>query len=102
MLPGSEELMGWVIGDHGFSMVLSPQVPNRIAANLVPWLECWLATQGLALPQVETWAIHPGGPRILRAVLKSAGLEPAQIDLSAEVLRQFGNMSSATILFILE
>ena len=102
VLPGSEELMGWIIGDHGFSMVLSPQVPSRIAANLIPWLECWLATQGLALPQVETWAIHPGGPRILRAVLKSAGLEPAQIDLSAEVLRQFGNMSSATILFILE
>ena len=102
VLPGSEELMGWIIGDHGFSMVLSPQVPSRIAANLIPWLECWLATQGLALPQVETWAIHPGGPRILRAVLKSAELQPAQIDLSAEVLHQFGNMSSATILFILE
>ena len=102
VLPGSEELMGWIIGDHGFSMVLSPQVPSRIAANLTPWLECWLATQGLALPQVETWAVHPGGPRILRAVLKSARLEPAQIDLSADVLRQFGNMSSATILFILE
>ena len=102
VLPGSEELMGWIIGDHGFSMVLSPKVPSRIAANLIPWLECWLATQGLALPQVETWAIHPGGPRILRAVLESAGLEPAQIDLSTEVLQQFGNMSSATILFILE
>ena len=102
VLPSSEELMGWIIGDHGFSMVLSPKVPSRIAANLIPWLECWLATQGLALPQVETWAVHPGGPRILRAVLKSAGLQPAQIDLSAKVLRQFGNMSSATILFILE
>ena len=71
-------------------------------AHLRPWLDHWLAGQGLALPEVETWAVHPGGPRILRAVLASAGLQPAQIDLSTEVLSQFGNMSSATILFILE
>ena len=102
VLPGTEELMGWTIEDHGFSMVLSSQVPSRIAANLRPWLDHWLAGQGLALPEVETWAVHPGGPRILRAVLESAGLEPAQIDLSSDVLSQFGNMSSATILFILE
>jgi predicted naringenin-chalcone synthase len=102
VLPGTEDLMGWFIEDHGFSMVLSSQVPNRIAAHLRPWLDHWLAGQGLALPEVETWAVHPGGPRILAAVLESAGLQPAQIDLSTEVLSQFGNMSSATILFILE
>jgi predicted naringenin-chalcone synthase len=102
VLAGTEDLMGWTIEDHGFSMVLSPQVPSRIAAHLRPWLDHWLAGQGLALPEVETWAVHPGGPRILRAVLESAGLQPAQIDLSTEVLSQFGNMSSATILFILE
>ena len=94
--------MGWTIQDHGFSMVLSSQVPSRIAAHLRPWLDHWLAGQGLALQEVETWAVHPGGPRILRAVLESAGLQPAQIDLSTEVLSRFGNMSSATILFILE
>lgn len=102
VLPGTEELMGWVIEDHGFSMVLSSKVPSRIAAQLRPWLEQWLASLGLTLPEVETWAVHPGGPRILAAVLESAGLQPAQIDLSTAVLRQFGNMSSATILFILE
>jgi predicted naringenin-chalcone synthase len=102
VLAATEELMGWTIEDHGFSMVLSSQVPSRIAENLRPWLDHWLAGQGLALPEVETWAVHPGGPRILRAVLESAALQPAQIDLSTEVLSQFGNMSSATILFILE
>ena len=102
VLAGTEDLMGWTIQDHGFSMVLSSQVPSRIAAHLRPWLDHWLAGQGLALPEVETWAVHPGGPRILRAVLESAGLQPAQIDLSTEVLSRFGNMSSATILFILE
>ena len=102
VLPGTEELMGWIIEDHGFSMVLSSKVPSRIAGQLRPWLEQWLASLGLTLPEVETWAVHPGGPRILAAVLESAGLQPAQIDLSTAVLRQFGNMSSATILFILE
>ena len=102
VLAATEELMGWTIEDHGFSMVLSSQVPSRIAENLRPWLDHWLAGQGLALPEVETWAVHPGGPRILRAVLESAALQPAQIDLSTEVLAQFGNMSSATIRFILE
>ncbi|MFO7629693.1 MAG: type III polyketide synthase [Prochlorococcaceae cyanobacterium] len=102
VVPNSEELMGWIIEDHGFSMVLSAQVPSRIAAQLRPWLEHWLAGLGLTLAEVETWAVHPGGPRILGAVLESAGLQPAQIDLSTSVLRQFGNMSSATILFILE
>lgn len=102
VLPGSEELMGWIIEDHGFSMSLSPQVPSRIAAQLRPWLERWLAGLGFTLAEVESWAVHPGGPRILGAVLESAGLQPAQIELSTAVLRQFGNMSSATILFILE
>ena len=102
VLPGTEELMGWIIEDHGFSMVLSSKVPSRIAAQLRPWLEQWLSGLELTLPEVETWAVHPGGPRILAAVLESAGLQPAQIDLSTAVLRQFGNMSSATILFILE
>jgi len=102
VLPGTEELMGWIIEDHGFSMILSSKVPSRIGAQLRPWLEQWLAGLGLTLTEIETWAVHPGGPRILGAVLESAGLQPAQIDLSTAVLRQFGNMSSATILFILE
>ena len=102
VLPGSKDLMGWNIEDHGFSMVLSSKVPSCIASQLRPWLEHWLAGLGLKLPEIETWAIHPGGPRILGAVIESAGLQPCQIDLSTKVLSQFGNMSSATILFILE
>ena len=54
VLAGTEDLMGWTIEDHGFSMVLSSQVPSRIAAHLRPWLDHWLARQGLALPEVET------------------------------------------------
>ncbi|MDA0716829.1 MAG: type III polyketide synthase [Cyanobacteria bacterium] len=102
VLPGTKELMSWIIEDHGFSMVLSSKVPSLIASQLRPWLVHWLAGLGMTLSGIETWAIHPGGPRILRAVIESAGLQPVQIDLSTEVLNKFGNMSSATILFILE
>ncbi len=102
VLADTGHLMGWTIEDHGFSMLLSAQVPSRIATELGPWLEHWLAGLGLTMPELETWAVHPGGPRILAAVLKSAGLEPAQLALSTEVLRELGNMSSATILFILD
>ena len=92
--------MGWlvvVLVWAALHFVIVPRIDD-----LRPWLEQWLAGMGLTLPEVETWAVHPGGPRILGAVLESAGLQPAQIDLSTAVLRQFGNMSSATILFILE
>ena len=80
----------------------APALARRRWQRTPSGLDHWLAGQGLALPEVETWAVHPGGPRILRAVLESAALQAAQIDLSTEVLSQFGNMSSATILFILE
>lgn len=102
VLPDSAALMGWIIEDHGFAMALSAKVPSLIAAQLRPWLDRWLAHQGLELEGIGQWAVHPGGPRILAAVLESAALDPARIDVSTAVLRQFGNMSSATILFILE
>lgn len=102
VLPDSAALMGWIIEDHGFAMALSTRVPSLIAAQLRPWLDRWLEAQGVGLEGIGQWAVHPGGPRILTAVMESAALDPARIDVSTAVLRQFGNMSSATILFILE
>ncbi|EDY38841.1 phloroisovalerophenone synthase [Cyanobium sp. PCC 7001] len=102
VVPASADAMAWIIEDHGFSMALSARVPGLIAARLRPWLEAWLAGHGLSLPAIQHWAVHPGGPRILSAVLESAGLEPGRLDGSREVLRQYGNMSSATVLFILQ
>jgi predicted naringenin-chalcone synthase len=102
VITGTADAMSWKIEDHGFAMTLSPRVPALIGAHLRPWLESWLATQGLSLEAIGSWAVHPGGPRILAAVMESADLDPSLIEPSLSVLRDFGNMSSATILFILD
>jgi predicted naringenin-chalcone synthase len=102
VLPDSREMMSWRIGDHGFQMTLSPQVPGLIERNLRPWLAAWLVEQGLQLEAVAHWAVHPGGPRILRATQDALGLPPDALAVSSQVLRECGNMSSPTILFILD
>jgi predicted naringenin-chalcone synthase len=94
--------MSWTIGDHGFEMELSPRVPDLIRQHLRPWFESWLRRQGLALADIGCWAVHPGGPRILTAVEESLGLGREALGVSREVLAEYGNMSSPTVLFILE
>lgn len=102
LFPGSEEAMTWRIGNHGFAMTLSARVPDLIGAHLRPWIEGWLGGQGLNLGGIRSWAVHPGGPRILQAVEEALELDPATTATSREVLAECGNMSSPTILFILD
>jgi predicted naringenin-chalcone synthase len=102
LVPASAEAMSWAIEDHGFVMGLSPQVPDLIGAHLRHWLEGWLADHHLTLESIGCWAVHPGGPRILSAVTETLELDPALIEPSRSVLRDCGNMSSPTLLFILE
>lgn len=102
VVPHTEELMRWLVRDHGFEMTLSPQVPRVILAKLRNWLEPWLAAQGVKLGDVAHWAIHPGGPRILTACGEACELTDEQLGPSRDVLAEFGNMSSPTVLFILE
>lgn len=94
--------MTWVIGDHGFEMTLSRRVPELIQKCLRPWLTHWLEEEGIRLEEVGSWAIHPGGPRILSAVEESLGLSPEATRVSRGVLSSCGNMSSPTVLFILD
>ena len=101
LFPDSEFAMGWTIGNNGFDMTLSAKVPNLIASNLKPWLEVWLKTHGLTIGDIASWAIHPGGPRIINSVEESLGLVEGVAWASREVLTQYGNMSSPTVLFIL-
>jgi predicted naringenin-chalcone synthase len=102
LFPESASAMTWTIGDHGFEMTLSPRVPGLIARHLRPWLEGWLAGHGLALDEVSSWALHPGGPRVLAAVEEALALPTGSAWASRAVLAAYGNMSSATILFILD
>lgn len=101
VLPNSADLMSWRIGDHGFEMTLSPRLPDLIAVRLAPWVDDWLAKHGLSREDVPSWAIHPGGRRILAAAAESLQLTPEQQAPSEKILRDFGNMSSPTVLFIL-
>jgi len=102
VFPGSEEVMRWRVGDHGFEMTLSAQVPFLIGAHLRPWLASFLAAHEMTLEEVQSWAVHPGGPRVLDAVGEALGLHDEALDASRAVLADYGNMSSATVLFILD
>ena len=105
-----EAEMAWTIGDLGFEMVLSSAVPRilerQIDAALRPLLEPEVPGSGAASEPdwsaIEHWAIHPGGRAILDRVQRALGLSEAQLHPSREILREFGNMSSATVLFILQ
>ncbi len=102
VIDNSEDAMSWRIGNEGFEMTLSPLVPDLICQHLQPWLETWLAHHGLSLSDVGSWAVHPGGPRILSAVCEATSLSHTALETSHQVLADHGNMSSATILFILD
>ncbi|HWB00856.1 MAG TPA: type III polyketide synthase [Pirellulales bacterium] len=102
LIPNSTDARSWFIGDNGFEMFLSAKVPELICEHLRPWLESWLGRNGLTLDQVGSWAVHPGGPRILGAVEKSLGLPDDALAISRSVLAECGNMSSPTVLFILD
>lgn len=102
VIPATEELMHWKIGDHGFEMHLAPTIPDCIQSRLRPWMVEWLSHHDLTLRDVGGWVVHPGGPRILDAVRDSLDLAEADLAASRTILETHGNMSSATVLFILD
>lgn len=97
----SMEDMTWDLGDAGFLMGLSARVPDVIAGHLPAYLDALLGRHGLAQADVDFWAVHPGGRAIVEKAQEVLGLADADVHDSFEVLRQYGNMSSPTILFIL-
>ncbi len=101
-IPQTTSLMSWTIGDYGFRMTLDPQVPNVIEANLESELRGWLESLSLSISDIDAWAIHPGGPRIIQATGKALGLPSQSLEGSLSILRDHGNMSSPTVLFILK
>jgi predicted naringenin-chalcone synthase len=102
LIPESTTDMGWTLGDHGFEMMLSRRVPGLIARHLRPWMESWLADNGLSLADVGSWAVHPGGPKIVVAVEEGLTLPREALAVSREVFANYGNMSSPTVLFVLD
>jgi predicted naringenin-chalcone synthase len=97
----SKQAMTWRIGDYGYEMTLSAEVPGLIEAKLHGFITAWLAKQGLTLNDIGGWNVHPGGPRILLAVENALGLPKSCLEHSRAILADHGNMSSATMLFIM-
>ena len=102
IIPDTIDVMGWRIGDHGFEMTLGAEVPEHLRANLPTWIERTLASHDLSIDAIGGWAIHPGGPRVIDAVVESLNLPEDAGATSRSVLREHGNMSSVTLLFILD
>ena len=101
LLPNCGDAMGWQIGDHGFEMKLDASVPETLAAAIPAWVDGQLVKIGLNRGDIGSWAIHPGGPKVVQAIAESLGLPAHAIEPSLAVLREHGNMSSATVPFIL-
>lgn len=101
IIPDSDGAMAWQLGDVAFDMRLSAYVPRLIQQNIKEIVETTMGELGLTGDDVDLWAIHPGGRAILERAASSLGLPSEKVQHSWEVLRQYGNMSSATIFFVL-
>jgi alkylresorcinol/alkylpyrone synthase len=100
--PGTEEIMGWEIIEAGFKVQLSRSIPQLVRERMPQNIETACSSMGLAREDVEHLVTHPGGAKVLDAFEEVFGLGPGGLVLSREVLRDYGNMSSVTVLFILE
>ncbi len=98
----THEMMTWHIKNDGFFMTLSPFVPFVLAEHIHGYLEKLLGPEGLTYKDVKHWAIHPGGPKILEFLTKQLSLTPEQMRASWQVLAEYGNCSSSTVMLILE
>ena len=96
------EKMTWDVTDLGFRMGLSPEVPDVLAAQVGGVVDDLLSRNGLARSDVNGWAVHPGGPRILDVVGDRLGLASDALDVSRDTLRDHGNCSSPTVLMVID
>jgi alkylresorcinol/alkylpyrone synthase len=102
LYPDTEQLLGWEIGSGGFRVVIDAGVPDIVRGHFGRHLRAFLAEHGLTVDDIGTWVCHPGGPRILSAVSDTLGLPDDALDSSRRSLATVGNMSSVSVLHILQ
>lgn len=100
--PDSEHVMGWDISEKGFRIVLSKEVPDVVDQHLAGDVDAFLKAEGFSRADIGTWILHTGGPRILEATAKALALPAGALDTSWDCLRRMGNLSSASVLCVLE
>ncbi|MGD0215792.1 MAG: 3-oxoacyl-[acyl-carrier-protein] synthase III C-terminal domain-containing protein [Terriglobales bacterium] len=100
--PDTEEMMGWDVSEKGFRIVLSREIPNLVRKNLALDLDDFLSERGLVRSDIGSWVLHTGGPKILEATADALGLKNGELEVSWQCLRRTGNLSSASVLVVLE
>jgi alkylresorcinol/alkylpyrone synthase len=100
--PDSERVMGWDISESGFKIVLSADVPVVAREKLRPDVDAFLAEHGLTRDDIASWVCHPGGPKVLEAMQESLELPEGALDVTWRSLREVGNLSSTSVLLVLE
>ena len=100
--PGTEDAMGWEISERGFRIVLSRSVPEIVKRHLADDVDAFLADNDLARGDLGSWVVHPGGPRVLEAVQAALDAPASALDASWDSLRRVGNVSSVSVLLVLE
>jgi alkylresorcinol/alkylpyrone synthase len=100
--PHTEKVMGWDISEKGFRIVLSPEVPDTVVKHLGKDVDAFLAEQGHKRSDIKTWVMHTGGPKVLEATATALGLNEKDLAASWECLRKVGNISSTSVLLVLE
>jgi alkylresorcinol/alkylpyrone synthase len=99
--PDTERMMGWDVVDSGLKVTLSPAIPDLVRGNLARDADALLGDHGLSRSAISHWIAHPGGNRVLEAVADALELAPGALDRSWRMLAEAGNLSSASVLFVL-
>ena len=100
--PDTEEMMGWKVTEKGFRITLSPEVPVLIREHLGHDVDAFLADHGHKRSDIGSWVLHTGGPKVLEATADALDLHDGQLDASWDCLKKVGNLSSASVLVVLE
>ncbi|MDJ1132976.1 type III polyketide synthase [Streptomyces iconiensis] len=100
--PDTERAMGWDVKDSGFRIVLDPGIPDIVRTHLAADIDAFLAGEGLTRGDIGTWVCHPGGPKVLEAITSTLELPDGALDVTWDSLAEVGNLSSASVLHVLE
>jgi len=100
--PQTEHVMGWDISEKGFRIVLSPEVPAMVERHWAHDVDKFLGDMSLSRKDINSWILHSGGPKVLEAMAATLNLPDGALDASWECLRRVGNISSVSVLLVLE
>ncbi|HMH93866.1 MAG TPA: 3-oxoacyl-[acyl-carrier-protein] synthase III C-terminal domain-containing protein [Streptosporangiaceae bacterium] len=102
VVPGTEDVLGWRLDTAGFRIALTADLSSVVESHLGAAVSDFLAEHGLKVDDITAWVCHPGGPKVIDAIQDSLGLPPSALDLTRRSLAEVGNMSSASVLHVLQ